>query len=758
MTRGGLARARHDAGRDRGGAAQPARSSATTTSDAFVPARVLNLVVIVDGEFRGEIENRLERVGPLPPVAARAAARSSPGRKTIDAWASVGTEDATEPGEISLGRERVELDIGERHLQALDTIVDPLLVPDLATLVWAPHGHAEAVDALRRLAQIVLVDSQDEPDVAAALDARRRAARATPTSSTSRGCARRRGASASPPRSTRRALRPRAGGDLGGHRPPPRRTRWPPALLFCGWLCSRLGWQPGLALAGGGGRWSGHARARRAGGQAARSSRSSSPSAPGPGGRDDRDGLGRARCRSTARPAGCASVRRARDGTEQVVDRAGRLARRGRHPRRGRPPGAAARPHLPVRRSASRGRWCVDRLRPDERDRVVEDPGGRGGGALLDAAERGGHIVLTGGSTPQRALRARRRGRTPTGASATVWFTDERCVPPDHPDSNFAMADDALLGRLRRPAARASMRMRGRARAPRRRPAPTRRCVREQLGDDPRCDLLLLGLGPGRAHGLAVPRQAGGRGAPAARRRRADRGHGAAGAAHHADAARHQQRARRRLPRHRRRQGARRSRARSATRPTPPRPPRTCARAPARSSSYSTRPRRAELRVRRPVHRHRRRRDQDRHRDARGRQARRLASWSRPTARTPDALVDQLVDAIERRAHGRHASRSGSACRRSSSSRPAGSAHSVNIPLAGPAAARAADRARRHAGLRRERRVVRGAGRGVRRGRQAHVPAPRDVHGRHRRRAAAWCSTGGCTAARRAPRPRSATR
>ena len=35
--------------------------------DAFVPARVLNLVVVVDGEFRGEIENRLERVGRYHP-------------------------------------------------------------------------------------------------------------------------------------------------------------------------------------------------------------------------------------------------------------------------------------------------------------------------------------------------------------------------------------------------------------------------------------------------------------------------------------------------------------------------------------------------------------------------------------------------------------------------------------------------------------------------------------------------------------------
>ena len=41
--------------------------SATTRTHAFVPARVLNLVVVVDREFRGEIENRLERVGRYHP-------------------------------------------------------------------------------------------------------------------------------------------------------------------------------------------------------------------------------------------------------------------------------------------------------------------------------------------------------------------------------------------------------------------------------------------------------------------------------------------------------------------------------------------------------------------------------------------------------------------------------------------------------------------------------------------------------------------
>src|SRR5918998_5236557 len=138
-------------------------------SHAFVPARVLNQVVIVDHEFKGEIENRLQRVGRYHPSRLIVCSVSD-GRQTLDARVQIGTSQAAGPGEIAVGRERVGLYIGPRHLKALDTIVDPLLVPDLATVVWAPHGHHEGIDALRRLAQIVLLDTQDERTVAEGLE------------------------------------------------------------------------------------------------------------------------------------------------------------------------------------------------------------------------------------------------------------------------------------------------------------------------------------------------------------------------------------------------------------------------------------------------------------------------------------------------------------------------------------------------------------------------------------------------------------
>jgi glucose-6-phosphate dehydrogenase assembly protein OpcA len=230
------------------------------TDHPFVPARVLNVVVIVESEFRGEIENRFERVGRYHPSRLVLCAVEQ-GRTTIDAWAGVGTEDAEpKPGHIAVARERVEIELGPKHLSKLDTIVDPLLVSDLATMVWAPHGHTQAVDSLRRLAQIVLIDSQDEPDVEGGL---RRASelsgdmyvvdlawlRSTPW--------RERVAAAFDPPALRTAL-----SSVSAVTVRHRQDSLAAALLFCGWLSSRLGWKPGSLAARGSG-LDGHARGRR---------------------------------------------------------------------------------------------------------------------------------------------------------------------------------------------------------------------------------------------------------------------------------------------------------------------------------------------------------------------------------------------------------------------------------------------------------------------------------------------------------------
>jgi 6-phosphogluconolactonase len=126
-------------------------------------------------------------------------------------------------------------------------------------------------------------------------------------------------------------------------------------------------------------------------------------------------------------------------------------------------------------------------VRADDGDviEVLDDPAEAVADLLVRAA---GDIVLTGGSSPQRAyeLAAARRA---DWSGVTVWFTDERCVPPDHELSNFAMADKALFSRLERPPR--IVRMQGELG-----PEEGAEAYASALGDDPRFELVLLGLGP----------------------------------------------------------------------------------------------------------------------------------------------------------------------------------------------------------------------------------------------------------------------
>jgi 6-phosphogluconolactonase len=62
-------------------------------------------------------------------------------------------------------------------------------------------------------------------------------------------------------------------------------------------------------------------------------------------------------------------------------------------------------------------------------------------------------IALSGGTTPHRLyelLASDHRLGAPWQQAEWFWG-DERCVPPDHPDSNYRMAFEALLGPLRVP-------------------------------------------------------------------------------------------------------------------------------------------------------------------------------------------------------------------------------------------------------------------------------------------------------------------
>jgi 6-phosphogluconolactonase len=56
-------------------------------------------------------------------------------------------------------------------------------------------------------------------------------------------------------------------------------------------------------------------------------------------------------------------------------------------------------------------------------------------------------LVLAGGTTPRRCYERLSRLDVEWGR-VTILFGDERCVRPDHPDSNYRMAREAMLDRV----------------------------------------------------------------------------------------------------------------------------------------------------------------------------------------------------------------------------------------------------------------------------------------------------------------------
>ena len=106
---------------------------------------------------------------------------------------------------------------------------------------------------------------------------------------------------------------------------------------------------------------------------------------------------------------------------------------------------------------------------------------------LMSAARRGAHIALSGGGTPQRAYEIAAE-LLDDWSGATLWFGDDRCVPPDHEHSNYRMVKEALLDRVTRPPA--VRRIEGELD-----PEEAARRYDEQL-QGVRIDLALMGLGP----------------------------------------------------------------------------------------------------------------------------------------------------------------------------------------------------------------------------------------------------------------------
>ena len=122
---------------------------------------------------------------------------------------------------------------------------------------------------------------------------------------------------------------------------------------------------------------------------------------------------------------------------------------------------------------------------------VIGDDPAQAAAELLAGAS--GHVALTGGSTP-RAAYERVAELRPDWSGVHVWFTDERCVAPEHEHSNYRMAARALLDRVDGAVVH---RMPGEL-GPAEGAAEYERELGQAFGDDevPELDLIVLGLGP----------------------------------------------------------------------------------------------------------------------------------------------------------------------------------------------------------------------------------------------------------------------
>jgi 6-phosphogluconolactonase len=76
-----------------------------------------------------------------------------------------------------------------------------------------------------------------------------------------------------------------------------------------------------------------------------------------------------------------------------------------------------------------------------------------------------------------------------------VWFSDDRAVGPEHPDSNYRLAADALLDHLPEPHRPRVHRIEGEL-GPEAAADRYEALVRAELGPEPAFGLVMLGLGP----------------------------------------------------------------------------------------------------------------------------------------------------------------------------------------------------------------------------------------------------------------------
>jgi len=131
---------------------------------------------------------------------------------------------------------------------------------------------------------------------------------------------------------------------------------------------------------------------------------------------------------------------------------------------------------------------------PDREIVVVVDVAGAAAGRIAARVRAGGHIALSGGSTP-KAAHQKVAGMDLDWSGTQLWFGDERAVGAEHEHSNYRMAKESLLDRIdgAQPAVHRIQGELGQHEAA----AAYAEQLEEEFGDRrPELHLVLLGLGP----------------------------------------------------------------------------------------------------------------------------------------------------------------------------------------------------------------------------------------------------------------------
>ena len=128
---------------------------------------------------------------------------------------------------------------------------------------------------------------------------------------------------------------------------------------------------------------------------------------------------------------------------------------------------------------------------------IVDAPAVQVGDLLADQARLGGSIVLTGGSEPGAAYE-RAAKLEPDWSKVSLWWGDDRCVPPEDALSNYRLAKETLLDKLEQQP-REVHRIRGELE-----PTEAADLLDGEL-EGVELDFLLLGLGPDAHVGSLFP-------------------------------------------------------------------------------------------------------------------------------------------------------------------------------------------------------------------------------------------------------------